>query len=303
MFQHTHLVNHARLALVPLIALTLVLLGSIASPAQAQPARAPGSVIEVYPGNKAIRKALLAAQPGDILNVHTGTYLERIAITKANITLRAAGDGPVVLDAQCNAVAALKLNAENITVKGLTVRGGTFFAIDLQNQASGTIKNNTVINTCGDGAEYGINVFNGGSIKVVNNRGEGWNDAVIYIGSIQDTPTGALVVKKNNTHHSTRGIIIEDSINVNIKAIKNKVHDNTLLGIFIHNSDGVVINGNTITNNVSYGIHLDTPSDDNFVINNTISGHTYDIYNQGDGNCFTNNTFTTSSGPTTPACP
>lgn len=292
----------ARLALVAIIAFALVLVSSLAQPVRAQPSRAPGAIIEVYPGDKPIRKALRNANPGDILNLHTGTYPEKVVISKDNITLRAAGDGPVILDPNCNAVAALTLNAEGITVKGLTVRGGTFFAIDLQHQASGTIKNNTVISTC-EGAEYGVNVFDGGSIKVIGNRGEGWNDAVVYIGGINATPTGALVVKKNNTRNSTRGIIIEDSTNVNIKVLKNTVHDNTLLGILIHNSDGVLIDGNTVTNNASYGIHLDTPSDDNSVKNNTFSGHTFDIYNQGDGNCFTNNTFTTSSGPTTPACP
>lgn len=290
----------SRLAFTAITALLLV--ASLAQFVRAQPARAPGAIIEVYPGDKPIRRALRSAVPGDTLNLHTGTYPEKVVISKDNITLRAAGDGPVVLDTHCNAVAALTLNAEGITVRGLTVQGGTFFAIDLQHQTGGTIKNNTVISTC-EGAEYGINVFDGGSIKVVRNRGEGWNDAVIYIGGINATPSGALTVKKNITRSSTRGIIIEDSTNVNIKVLKNTVHDNTLLGILIHNSDGVLISGNTVNNNASYGIHLDTPSDNNFVKNNTFSGHTFDIYNQGGGNCFTNNIFTTSSGPTTPACP
>lgn len=265
----------------------------------AQNGKAPRTIIQVFPGKKAIRKALRQANPGDILNIHAGTYNGTVHIGKENLTLQAAGDGPVIIDAQCSAVRGVHLDADGIIVKGLTVRGATEYAISVEGQTSGEVRNNTVENTC-EGAEYGVNVYFSGSIKVVRNTGWGWDDAVVYIGNIDATPNGPLVVKKNTGYDSVRGVIIEDSENVTIKVVKNNLHDNTDTGILIHNSDGVLIQNNTVTNNATNGIHLDPPSANNTVLSNTFTGHTFDINNEGSGNCFTGNTYVTHSGPVNP---
>src|SRR5881396_3830190 len=69
--------------------------------ALAGPAAASGStVIEVYPGPDAIAKAIQQAHPGDTLDIHTGRYPEGLIVPK-RLTLRAAGDGPVTVDAGC----------------------------------------------------------------------------------------------------------------------------------------------------------------------------------------------------------
>src|SRR4051812_29658056 len=118
--------NHIRIfILVALLGLGLA--GSI--PARHAQARTTG-VIEVNLGiAHAIRKALKRANPGDILNVHAGTYNEAVNITKNNITLQSAGDGTVVVDAGCGSEAAIQMNADGIIVKGLTVRGGIEYTI------------------------------------------------------------------------------------------------------------------------------------------------------------------------------
>lgn len=275
--------------------LLLVLAATVYGQAQA---KSPNTIIQVNPGSNAIKKALKHANPGDTLSIHAGTYHEAVRVKKPNLTLKAAGDGTVVIDAQCNAVTALNLEAEGITIQGLTVRGATFYDINIEHLASGTVRNNTVTSSC-EGAEYGVNVFDGGSIQVIGNQGSGWDDAVIYIGGINATPSGALLVKKNNTSGSTRGIIIEDSTNVDIQVLKNKVHDNTDTGILIHNSDEIIVNNNTVTNNTNNGIHLDEPSSLNTVNGNTATGHTYDINNEGAANCFADNTYETSNGEIT----
>ncbi len=290
------MVRHTHFACILLCVFSALVLAPLALSAQAAPGRAPSNVIHVFPGPKAIRKALKQAAPGDILNLHAGTYNEKFAIKIENLTVKSAGDGPVIIDAQCNSVATIDIRAEGAVVRGLTVQGGTFFAINLEHIASGLIKNNTVLSTC-SGAEYGINVFDGGSIKVIGNQGRGWNDAVVYIGGINETPTGPLVVKKNNTYRSVRGIIIEDSSNVDIRVIKNNAHNNSLLGIFVHNADNILISGNTVTDNASIGLHLDSTSDDNQIRDNLLSGNTTDIQNNGSNNCFEGNTYSTSIGP------
>ena len=193
------------------------------------------------------------------------------------------------------------MSANGIIVKGLTVRGGIEYTISAVGRTSGAVRNNKVISTCA-GAEYGVNVYGSGSILVVGNEGTGFDDAVIYIGGIGSTPSGPLKVKSNNTHNSARGIIIEDSSNVNIKVLQNNVHDTTDTGILIHNSDEILIRGNTVTNNTTNGIHLDSPSDGNIVLNNTFTGQTNDINNEGTGNCFSGNTYVTVSGDVSMAC-
>jgi parallel beta-helix repeat protein len=282
---------------------TIFVLGSLLLPFGAQLTEAHPKLtfqtIEVYPGDKAIRKALRQANSGDHLNIHAGTYNERVKVSKVNVTLKAAGDGEVIIDPQCETSAAIRVAAEGVVINGLTVRGGSFYAITVEGVARGEIRNNAVESTC-DGAEYGVNVFNSGSVKVIGNSGFGWDDAVVYVGSISSAPTGPLVVKKNETHDSVRGIIIEDSDNVEIKVIKNVVYDNTLLGIFVHNSDEVLFRANDVTNNADNGIFLDSPSDGNIVRDNTFTGHTIDIRNEGSGNCFSGNTFNTSTGTLDP---
>jgi parallel beta-helix repeat protein len=282
------------LSLFALLACLLVVL----TPVEA----APSATIEVFPGTNAIRKALRKANPGDTLNIHTGTYPARVRVKKANVTLKAAGDGPVIIDAQCQVLTAIHIDADGVTVKGLTVRGAQEYGILILFRVSGEIRRNTLESTC-SGAEYGVNVFNSGSIQVIGNTGSGWDDAVVYIGGITSTPNGPLRVKNNKTSESVRGIIIEDSSNVNIKAIRNRVHDNTETGILIHNSDGIVIRNNTVTDNNQNGIRLDAPSSDNVVIGNTFTGHTYDINNEGTGNCFSGNTYVTTNGDVSMACP
>jgi parallel beta-helix repeat protein len=239
--------------LLTLFVLAIVAILFNAQPPQAQ-ARGFGETIEVYPSPRAIRKALREAEEGDILNIHAGTY-GHFKVKVAGVLLKPAGDGEVIVDAQCEELATVRVEAPDVTINGLTVRGGTFFAITLEGIASGRIVNNAVENTC-EGAEYGVNVFNGGSIKVVGNSGFGWDDAVIYIGGINSTPNGPLM--------------------------------------------DTLIRDNAVTNNATDGIFLNSTSDDNIVRNNIFTGHTTDIRNEGEDNCFSDNTYVTSSGTLDP---
>ena len=43
-----------------------------------------GTVIEVYPGPDALKKALASANSGDVLNIHAGVYPEHVTITTSN---------------------------------------------------------------------------------------------------------------------------------------------------------------------------------------------------------------------------
>ncbi len=285
MFRSTRMWFVFAVALIAAIAL-------VGSPVHA----ASNTIIQVAPGNKAIRKALKKANPGDVLNIHAGTYNEFVTVKKANVTLQAAGDGAAIIDAQCSAQDTIELGAEGITIKGLTIKGAEEYSIDIEHLNRAFIRNNTLLGTC-SGVEYGVNVFDGGTLQVIGNTASGFSDAGIYIGGINVTPDGPLIVKNNETFNNTRGIIVEDSSVVKIEVKHNNTHDNSTTGILIHNSDGIKVLKNTVKDDNESGIHLDSPSDNNIVKDNTISGHTSDIWNEGSGNCFANNTYTTSSGP------
>jgi len=281
----------------PRVAFVAVVVGLVVGmgTAQASP-RHTAAVIEVFPGPNAIQNALAQALSGDTLNIHTGTYTEHFSITKTNLTLTAAGDGSVIVDGACVNRWTIQVLATGTTIRQLTLMGGTFGEITFTSVSRGRILGTTATDSCAD-AEYGINVYKSGSIVMKNNVTSGFSDAGLYIGAITSTPSGPMVIQGNQTFDNDRGIIIEDSAGGTIQANHNNVHDNATTGIWLHNSDGVLIRGNTVTNDGADGIEVDPTSDGNTITLNTVSGHTYDLANEGGtGNCFLSNTYTTSFG-------
>jgi parallel beta-helix repeat protein len=290
-----------------LVATALVVMALVAAPAAAALARPAtahgvGVVIEVFPGRHALAKALDQATPGDILNIHAGRYREHVQVSTPDLTLQAAGDGKVVVDARCKANDTIYVTANGVTIDGLTVVGadegfGSFPSeIGLQSvDQTGLIENSVFKDTCD--AEYGIQVFQSGSIVIRDNRTFGFSDSGIYIGAISSTPNGPLVVSGNLSEGSHQGIIVEDSSGGTIQVLDNGVDGNDDAGIFLRNSDGVLIRLNVVRQNGRAGIDLDPTSDDNRVVRNTSMGHTYDLENEGGtGNCFKRNSYTTSLG-------
>ena len=106
----------------------------------------------------------------------------------------------------------------------------------------------------------------------------------------------------NATFLSHQGIIIENSgANGIIQVANNNSHHNTIpggeteaaTGIFINNSDDVRIRNNTVQNNGELGVDISAGSDDNRLIDNTITDNPTDLINEGAGNCGSGNTIGT----------
>ena len=91
------------------------------------------AVIDVNPGPGALQAAINAASPGDVLRVHAGTYNEAVSIDRP---LKVIGDDAtqVTIDAGCGALTALSVDADRVTIQGVHVTRGTFFAIDIENR-------------------------------------------------------------------------------------------------------------------------------------------------------------------------
>ncbi len=255
-------------------------------------------VLQVHPGQ--LKSKLGAAQDGDTLVVHRGHYRGTFVITKSVTIAGAKGEPRPLIDAGCNARAAILIHDAGVVLRHLSVTGadeghGSFPSeVDFSGIRSGRAADLRVYDTCD--AEYGINVFGSREIDVVDNRGSGFSDSAIYIGGITTTGDGVLRVNRNEALGNNRGIIVEDSAGGDLRFKDNEVHDNSSAGegepsgIFVHNSDGVLFSGNRVHDNGKYGIHIDANSDGNRFFDNTVSGNPgANFFDEGSGNCGSGN--------------
>src|SRR5690349_8271516 len=74
--------------------------------------------VDVFPGRRALQKALAKAQPGDDLVLHAGTYRGAVTISTSDITIEPAGDGQVTIDGRCSAIQAIAVAAPGVTLSG-----------------------------------------------------------------------------------------------------------------------------------------------------------------------------------------
>lgn len=257
---------------------------------------AGGAVIDVFPGPGALQAAIDAASDGDMLRVNGGTYAEAITIDKRLRVRR--GPDPVIIDAGCSAAAAIAIAADRVNLSDLTVRGGTFFAIDIQQRDRVTVRGMVIQETCGT-AEYGVNVFASDHVSLQNNQAGLFNDAGYYIGGI---PDGARVsVRKNSAANNTYGILVEDSV-ASVRVQWNDVGIGNGTGIFLHNADRITVLRNTVSFNTGAGIEVDATSDDNRLTRNVLTGNGIDVVDNGSSNCWRGNEFASGTVPTD-GCP
>jgi parallel beta-helix repeat protein len=274
--------------------------------ASGHPGHGKGGATDVDPGPDAITKALARADGGDVLHIHRGHYREAITITEPVKLIGPRKGRRPVIDAQCASATTIGVGASGVVLKRLKVVGATAFTeVDFRDVASGRAEDLVLRNTCD--AEYGINVVTSAQVSVLDNRATGFTDAGIYVGDITDTAGGTLVVRGNRTSGNNKGIIVELSAGGSIRVEGNDVRDNALpgpfgepVGIFINQSDGVQLAGNSVLNNGSVGIHLTPDADANVLNGNTVTGNPTDIRNEGSGNCGSGNV--ASTGDPLPPC-
>jgi len=241
-----------------------------------------------------------AAPLGATVFVASGTYPESVTITKS-VRLVHVKDGgpPPELAAGCGVSTALTIAADDVRLQDINVSGGTFFTIDVQDRDYVKFRDVQVHETCGT-AEYGINVFNSTRVTIDSTlAADGYGDAGFYIGGIPDD--GHVRVKKCTSTDNERGIIVEDSVPKSVLVQRNNVMSSGTAGIFLHNSDGITVKGNAVTDSTGNGIELDAMSDVNRIFRNTISNSGgADVVDGGSGNCWKANSFATG---TVPPCP
>ncbi len=229
----------------------------------------------MHAGPNALAKAIVSAPGGATLRIHPGVYHGALTIDKP-LTLEAAGFKNPIIDAGCRANDAIHVTSGGVTIDELTVKGaatgfGDYPAeIFFEGTRSGTARDDRLINSCD--AQYGVSAFDAGPVDVRGNYARGFDDSGIYIGSITDTLGRTLLVTHNETVHNSRGIVVEDSNlpTVRIRIGGNEMNDNRITGdegpsdgLFLTNSDGVLVTGNTANGNAGSGYHPNSSSDHN----------------------------------------
>jgi parallel beta-helix repeat protein len=229
-----------------------------------------------------IQEAISAASSGDTIFVRNGTYFERVRVNKA---LRLVGEdrSAVVIDG--NGMTPLTITANNASVSGFTVRGGTQLSqsgIFVERACYCSITNNNAKDN-----NWGIHLMDGADNNIVSGNIVTNNQVGIYL----NYASGNNVSGNNITGNFVRGIslfgggsfsnsIFGNNITNSIYGIwldhvldncfwGNNIRNNEL-GIFGRSADRNRINGNNITAN-TIGIFIDIARENTFYHNNFIN--------------------------------
>jgi parallel beta-helix repeat protein len=206
-----------------------------------------------------IQDAINASQPGDTIEVHSGTYYENVNVNK-QLTLRGIdiGFGKPVVDAG-GVGSAIKLSHDGIVLDGFT-------AINAGSSPNAGIavysNNNTIINNTVSNNEYGIYLWSSSYNNLTGNTALNNNLGIYLWSSSTNTLTG------NTATNNSYGIDLGSSSITNLTA---NILLNNSYGIYLHSSsNNNTLMGNTATNN-SYGIWLDSSSDNTLTDNSASS--------------------------------
>ncbi|HPJ30595.1 MAG TPA: NosD domain-containing protein [Methanothrix sp.] len=187
-----------------------------------------------------IQAAIEAAGEGDVIEVGSGTYNEKIVLEKS-VTIRGVdtGEGVPVIDAKGNGSAVL-LEADGIVLEGLYItNAGPYPSAGIE-----VVSNDNLISGCG----------------IMNSDWAG-----IYIkGSSNTTITGCISSNNGNDGiliFRAAGNLVSDSV------VSNNLDD----GISILSSDSNRIEGNVLVNNTKAGIFLDATT--NAVVTGNVIGY------------------------------
>jgi parallel beta-helix repeat protein len=209
-------------------------------------------------GYKDIQSAVNAASPGDIVEVHSGTYQEQVRVDKS-LTLQGLDTGkgiPIISGGDYLGTTAVTLSADGVAIRGFLV---TYSEKGVEvNSNNNTIEGNSINDTYLP-------------IEIVKSRGNVIRDNLVYdsdFGIMLRYSSGNSII--SNTITSRDGIALSRSDNNLIK--NNNVLNNKFNGISITGSSHNLIEGNVARNNGHRGIGL-FGSSNNIIRHNGVSGN------------------------------
>ena len=208
-----------------------------------------------------IQEGIDAAQKNDTIFIENGIYHENIVIDKP-ITLIGENKTQTIIDGR-NAGNTIKINAENVTIKQLTIQhSGIYFPnAGINLSTSYAIIENIILKN----NFYGITLFNAQHNSIQNNMIQDNDQCGIYMSYSSNN------YFSNNTitNHTYNGFGLYGASNNNIIQ-NNTLTKNGYCAVNIRSSSMNTIIGNNISNN-NIGIHV--RSKENNIKQNTFSNN------------------------------
>jgi parallel beta-helix repeat protein len=244
-----------------------------------------------------IQSAIDAAEPGDYIEVYSGTYLENVFVYKAlKIRGKFNGSSMPTIDA------GGKGSAITLTVDGVLLEG-----LMMTNSSNGSgieiaSSNNTIIGNKASKNKFGIYAYNSKNNTITNNdlrynhyAGVELDDSVhnimssnnvnnnFYVISENSKKIGVGIVLYNSSYNEIRDNIIEDNTldaistyNSNFNIIRDNVLRNNAVGIYLLDSNESQVDGNRVINNAKTGMFIESSHGcnvtSNTIVNNSITG-------------------------------
>lgn len=227
-------------------------------------------IVDPVPGQgnfTSIQEAINAANHGDTIFVHNGTYYENLVINKTLTLIGENREYTIINGSKIDSVVLIR--ASNVTVKYFTITmgWGAYYGGGIQVESvSGAVIccNNISDSLRGIGLYYSVNA------NVSNNFINGSYFDGIYLRS----SSGNIIF--NNTVSSNKYGITFDSSDGNIVS-GNTIYHNEFNGIILFHSRNNVLCGNTIDKN-SNGITLMLSSSDNIIYHNNFYSNEQQVY-------------------------
>ena len=216
-----------------------------------------------------IQEDVDASNPGDIIYVSKGTYVEHLVITKNGLTLMGENPNTTIIDGNQTG-AVIEDSANNVTITGFTIRGSGEGkeGIYLDHSSNNTIVDN-IIHNC----SIGIRAHSDSSDKIIGNTIVNNDDSGII-----------LQVNTNNTHINGNNITNNRYVGINLFAYadnstinENIVMNNGYSGIQLYLSLGNRVSGNILMLNERGIIFVGQRASYNNISNNAIAQNEYGI--------------------------
>lgn len=197
---------------------------------------------EIY----SLKEAIVVAQAGDTILVKKGTYKEYNIIVDKPLTIK--GENYPIIDGEDQGE-IIRIVSDHVTIDGLfIINVGTSYTSDHAAIRVVRSEHFLIQNVVLENLFFGIYIEKSNNGKIYHNK---------VIGDAQDE------------YNSGNGIQLWYSKNVVVERnIVQKVRD----GIYLEFSDNIIINENTSTDNLRYGLHFMFSNDDLYT-NNTFENN------------------------------
>lgn len=296
-----------------LVGLVLVfLLAGFAAPAKSVEASPDELHVGTGQAYVTIGAAITAANAGDTIIVHDGTYTENVDVNKSLTIQSVNGAASTIVEAANSGDHVFEIYADHVNISGLTVKNATgsrkagimvwgtdafahisnvccsnnWAGIYLSGDSNTLIGNTVSGNVCGM-ALYGssYNVLSSNTVDSNSNYGilvaEGSDHNTLTDNIVKNNAMGGIWLQQssnnntiagNTTENQWGGIGLDEGCSANIVQ-SNNIAGNTNVGVFLRYSDGNIVSANMVSNNL-YGVDIQY-ANDNAVTGNTIADNVW----------------------------